>query len=412
MTEFFLKYKKIILLAGFMLVVVGLGYLLYLLFFRPLPSAPAPAGGQTATTTGGLPTAATGTGQVITETGTGGGQGAGLPAAKASPVALGGLTATAPVNNTPSLGAVLGANGQDIRFYDKTSGQFYYINSAGEKILLSDKIFHQVENITWSPDADKAVLEYPDGSNIMYDFSLQKQTTLPRHFEDFDFSPDGNRFVAKSMGIDPDNRWLVVANPDGSSVTALEGLGENADSVYSSWSPNSQMVAMFTRGAGLDRQEVFFVGLNNENFKSTMVEGRGFRSKWSPDGNRLLYSVYSTDNGMKPQLWIVDAAGDNIGADRKNLNMQTWADKCVFADNARLYCAVPETLAEGAGLFPELAQATKDDLYLVNPETGSKKLTAIPDGDYNMSDLIVSDNGYYLYFTDVQTGLIYKIKLK
>lgn len=189
-------------------------------------------------------------------------------------------------------------------------------------------------------------------------------------------------------------------------------MGENADSVYSAWSPNNQIVAMYTEGKDYDRQEVYFVGLNGENFKSTIIEGRGFDPKWSDDGSKLLYSVYSSANDMKPNLWIVDAEGDQIGSERKNLNVETWAEKCTYANTVDLYCAVPENLPEGAGVFKQLAKTTKDNLYKINTLTGQKSLVAVPDGSYNMSNLIVSENGYNLYFTDETTSNLYKIKLK
>ena len=62
--------------------------------------------------------------------------------------------------------------------------------------------------------------------------------------------------------------------------------------------------------------------------------------------------------------------------------------------------------------MPDLVKNTKDNLYKIDTKTGLKKLIAVPNGDYNMSNLIVSDNGYYLYFTDSNTGKINKIKLK
>jgi hypothetical protein len=216
----------------------------------------------------------------------------------------------------------------------------------------------------------------------------------------------------KSMGLDQDNRWLAVANKDGSNAQVIESLGDKDDTVYPAWQPNNQTVAMYTEGVNFDTQEVYFVGLNNENFKSTVIAGRGFQYLWSPKGDRLLYSVYSSANDLKPLLWIVNAEGDNIGSNRKSLNIETWAEKCIFADSVNIYCAVPKELETGAGLFPEMANNTTDNLYKINTQTGLKKLVAVPDGDYNMTNLIISTNGYYLYFTDQTTQNLHQIKLK
>ena len=143
-----------------------------------------------------------------------------------------------------------------------------------------------------------------------------------------------------------------------------------------------------------------------------VIEGRGFQYLWAPNEGRLLYSVYSNNTDSKPSLWIANAEGDNIGSGRKNLNVATWADKCVFANDTDVYCAVPKQLDAGAGMFPEMAKATEDELYKIDTRTGLKKLIAIPDGNYSMSNLIISDNGYYLYFTNNADKRLYKINLK
>ena len=111
-------------------------------------------------------------------------------------------------------------------------------------------------------------------------------------------------------------------------------------------------------------------------------------------------------------MWVVDANTDTIGQNRGSIDLQTWASKCTFASNSEVYCAVPNDLPQGAGLYPELADKTKDSLYKIDLSTGSKKLIAVPDGSYNISQIMVPDNQDYLYFTDKFSGSIYKVKLK
>jgi sugar lactone lactonase YvrE len=409
--NFFAKYKKIILTAGFILVVFLLGYLLYAVFFKTPAETPITTTPGSTTTPAGFPASSSGSGQIADS-----GQTQILPEseteAEISEKALGGLTKTTELNNSPSLAATLSGNGTDLQYYNKEDGKFYKISKDGEITALTDKTFYNVESIKWSPNKEKAILEYPDGANVLYNFSTDEQVTLPSHWKDFDFSPDSGKIVMKSVGLDADNRWLAIANEDGSKSQAIEAIGEKDATVYPSWSPNNQTIAMYTEGTGFNRQEVFFVGLNGENFKSMIIEGRGFQSEWSPKGDQLVYSVYSSDNDLKPMLWIAGAQGDDIGQGRKSLGVETWAEKCTFASDTDLYCAVPKELEKGAGLFPELAQNTYDQLYKIDLETGLKQLVATPDGTYNMTDLIISENGYQLYFTDQTTETIHKINLK
>jgi len=419
----FSRYKKYFLIILFLALIFLLGYLLWRVFFFTSPqNVPV----QTATgTINGLPSSNLGSnltdltggngtlpgneGEQLDDNGnplTGAGKNTG-----ASEIALGGLTQTNILSKSPASNPVLSSD-NNVKYYNKSDGIFYTVDSNGNISPISDKVFYNASNVVWAPDANKAIIEYPDGNKILYNFSTKKQTTLPAYWEDFSFSPGSDQIISKSIGLDPENRWLMVSNDDGSEARTIEAIGTNADKVYPSWSPNQQIIAMYTRGVDFDRQEVFFVGQNDENFKSTIIEGRGFQSQWSKDGEKLLYSVYHTRDDLKPRLWIVSANGDNIGQNRKSFNIQTWADKCTFATNTEIYCAVPESLEKGAGLFPELADSTKDNLFKIDLESGTQKLIAIPDNNYNISQIIVDENQESLYFTDKSTGFLYEINLK
>lgn len=412
--DFIKKYKKVFVAAGFILIVFMLAFLLYAFFFKSGPVPLITEEPKATSTPGGLPVAKPGSGQITPN----GRPIKGLPAetdelpSQKSVVASGGLTQTAELSQTPALAATLAANGNDLQYYNKEDNKFYRLTKDGQASLLSDTVFHELKHITWSPDKNKAILEYPDQAKIIYDFKNKKQISLPKHWQDFNFSPDGSKIVLKSMAADTANRWLAIIDAQGNTAQRVAALGDKDSAVYPAWSPNNQSVAMYTEGINYDQQRVYFIGLNNENFKALTIDGRGFEPKWAPKGDLLLYSVYSSSNGLKPELWLANAQGENIGAGRNKLEMQTWAHKCVFSSATEIYCAVPESLEEGAGLFPDLAKNTKDNLYKVDTLTGLKKIIAIPDGRFTMSDLIVSANGYYLYFTDTNTEKINKIKLK
>lgn len=411
--SFFEKYKKILLILAFLGICLLFGYLLYSLFFKPIVAPPLGEDGAGTSTTGQLPAAGEGAGKNISPENEAEDEFDNtLPINRASEIALGGLTKTTALTDAPSLNPTLSSNGEEIQYYNQADGKFYRVDKNGELIAMTDKVFYNVNNVVWAKSKDKAILEYPDGANILYNFNTNKQITLPAHWKDFDFDPASDNIVMKSMGLDPDNRWLAVASADGSQVKPLEHLGAKDATVYPSWSPNNQIAAMFTESRDFDRQELYFVGLNGENFKSTIINGRGFQSQWSPKGDQLLYSVYSSDNDLKPSLWTVKAEGNAIGDGRKKLNLETWADKCAYANATDLYCAVPETMPEGAGLFPELAEGINDVLYKIDTKTGVKKIIAIPDGNFSIAKIMVSENENYLYFTDKTDQLIHKVKLK
>lgn len=409
--EFWEKYKKLIFIILFLVISVFLGYTIFLFFFKPIISQPEKSNPiETSSPASILPSAASST--FVKQKEENSHTEPVFPENKASDVALGGLTKTKELNQSATLSPTGGNNGSALQYYDQDQGKFFKISKDGQISTLSEKVFHNAEKITWANDKNKAIIEFPDETKIIYNFSTEKQVTLPKHWKDFDFSPDSDKIVSKSIGLDPNNRWLIVSDQEGGKISALESLGNNEETVYPSWSPTKQIAAMYVKGIDFNRQEVYFVGLNNENFKSTVIEGRGFQPKWSPSGDKLLYSVYSSDNEMKPSLWVVNAVGDSIGSGRKNLRIETWAEKCAYADTDNIYCAVPENLPDGSGLFTDLAKTTKDQLYKINTQTGLKKLIATTEEAFNMSNLIVSDNGANLYFTDQTNKRLHQIRLK
>lgn len=407
-----MERKRILLIAGFALVTIILGYFLYRVFFAapkppspPAPPPPPPPAGQFPEAGIGVPGRATPTP-------------GGLPTVGIAPerpgAPRGEIVRVEPVQQVVAdtiKNPSIDKNG-GVQFYNIANGQFYRLNAQGQIELLSDQVFFNVDKVTWSPNQNESIIEYPDGANIYYNFATKRQATLPRHWQEFSFAPEGQQIAAKSIGFSPENRWLVAADPDGKNATLVEPLGDNASRVTVDWSPNQQIVALSRTGEplGADREEVLFIGLHGENFKSTVVEGRDLRSQWSPTGERLLYSVYSGRNDFKPELWIVGAQGDQIGTDRTPLGVSTWADKCTFQDNRYVYCGVPSELPTGAGFAPEIANAVPDRLVRIDTQTGIQ--TEIPvNTQPTVDSLFLSDKGDAIYFTDKQKAGLFRVDL-
>ncbi len=405
MTE---KKKRIIFAIIFIIICIGLGYLLYRVFFYKEPETYLPgetpiSGEQLGTE---LPIAGE-IGEDFTDYETS----EGLPSSgyTPSPEFEPEPEIVTKKIDTPVSNITIDQNKNTVNFYNESDGKFYRFKDDGTIVAMSDKVFYNVDNVTWAPTTNQAILEYPDGSNIYYNFDTNKQVTLPNYWEDFSFASQGDKIAAKSIALAPENRWLITSNPDGKNVTYVEHMGENANKVIVDWSPTRQFVAMSTTGEPLgdDRQEVLFVGQNGENFPSIIVEGYGLDTKWSPTGDKLLYNIYSEREDYKPELWITDVGIDNMGANRTALQINTWADKCTFTDSRFLYCAVPQTLPIGSGFAPAVADSIPDNIYKIDLKTGIKTYIPTGDNDYTVDSISVSPDQKTLYFTSKnQSGLL------
>lgn len=403
------RIKKILIIVGFIAVVLLLAWLIYTVFFKPAPpTLPEDITVQPPIT--GLPTVGEDiTGRVV------------IPEVGVEDLAE--LPEIVPpADYVREVEAVVASRVSGVQkndqgelvYYNQDDGKFYRY-SAGEIIPMSDKVFYNVDKIAWARSGDRAILEYPDGNNIFYDFKRQKQISLPKEMKDFSFDRTGEKIAAKVVTDFEENNWLIISNYDGSGIIFLEHIGEKDRDVQVDWSPAGEIVATYREGVDFERQEVYPIGQSGGNLKSLLTAGRGFASQWSPQGDFILYNVYNSKSGYRPTLWLSDMGGDWTGSYNINLGLNTWSDKCTFTKGSRvIYCAVPESLPELSGIFRELSDDIGDVIYRINIMTGNKSIVAIPQAEevVNATNLQLSANEDILYFTDHKTGQLKQIKLR
>jgi dipeptidyl aminopeptidase/acylaminoacyl peptidase len=388
-----LKIVGLVAVAGLM------GLVLYFMIFGgDGPSITPPSPDQPGTTTGGLPSANTGT----PGSGTNGGTTTdGSGTLQPSPVANGGITSTTLLTTAGVLQPTVTANGT-VAYYDPRDGKFYTIDANGNVVLLSGGTFPYAQNVTFANDASEAVIEFPDGSNVVYNFESGSQVTLPSHWTEFSFSEDGSEIASKSLGTDPSNRSLVITSADGSNARVIAPLGANDNLVDVSWSPDGNVVGFSKTGSGgsaFGQNEIYLIGEDGEAAGVLIVNGSNFKNIWSPDGSNLLYSIADAGDDYRPSLWYADSAGDRTGDTRLRLSLKTTTDKCIFESTTVAYCAVPREVPSGSGSAPSLISAY-DDLYQIDLPSGRTSLVAVPANDLRMYNLSVSEDGDELYFTD------------
>jgi len=404
-----LDWKKLGLFAMIIGSAITFGFLIYFFFFRPFFVSTPSTDTDGQLTEGELPTAGTGGERPVI--GTDG------PLTEGEPLTPPVVEQTAIVSQVKQLtdksiiDPVQTADGSII-YYQGDDDKFYRVTPSGDISPVSSKLFYDVQNISWSGDRNRAVLEYPDGSNIVHDFAANRSYTLPSHWQEFSFAPGNERIAFKSVGLDPENRFLAVSSINGAETKIIENMGDKVNNFQVNWSPNNSMVATFDEGVDAGRSEVYFVGLNKENFRSLPVNGYGFEGKWSPAGNQLLYNVYSSGTDYRPRLWITQAGPTDVGAARRQLYLETWSDKCTFAGDTRVICAVPTNLPFGAALDRTVAANLSDRIYDIDLTTGAQRLINTGATNYTVTQPMVSADGSTLYFTDNGDNRLYQIELK
>jgi hypothetical protein len=411
------RIKFILQIFGFIVLVILLAWALWAVFFRSSGVSIIP-GRTVELPQGQLPDIATGPGGRVVDT-------AAptrlstlvqepLPEEVADVVAAGGRTRVTELTRDRAEFNSLTSRGS-FNYYDLRNERFYQVSPGAEPRLLSSKAFPSVDNVTWSHNGSSAILEFPDGSNVYYDFARDVQATLPQQAQEFSFSQNDSELAYEYIGEAEDDRWIIRASVDGQGQELIQPLGRESRNVAVDWSPNNQVIATFREPTGSLGEEVFFIGFNNENFLSLQTNGLGFEGRWSPKGKQMLYSVYSANTNYNPELHIAGAQGDNIGLGNRSLRVQTWPDKCSFASEELVYCAVPQFLEEGSGIFREQAQNSIDTIYKIDLINNSARVLAFPETEeknsFTIESMSVSSNGRELYFTDRVNGRIHTMHL-
>jgi len=229
--NFFQRNKKVFLIILFLAFVTLIAYFLWTIFFKSEEQIIEP-GTEEPGLIDGLPISPTGTPNIVD-----GGQDGDEVDDDSFPnigpniterdttdfIAGGSVTKVEQVDSSKTMSLTATTNGS-VQYYNENDNYFYRINSNGELERMSDQQFYNVDDVTWSSVGDKAVIEYPDGRKIMYNFETEKQVTLQSHWHDFSFSPSGDSLVSKSIGLEPENRFLITSNDDGSNARALKQL--------------------------------------------------------------------------------------------------------------------------------------------------------------------------------------------
>lgn len=197
-----MNIKKIAVIAGFILVVIGIAALLYFTFFRSSPPPPSTTTPPTTTPpiSGTFPTP----GEFVPPSSETPSSTTTFPEGQ-RPVpttvkdAKGGPVQTVEIQHDRNLTVAPVPSSDAVVTFDFFDGKFYRLSPDGTQEALTDQQFLGADNISIAPQADKAIIEFYDGSNILYDFTNKTQVTLPKHWQSFSFSLPAIRSLSKVL---------------------------------------------------------------------------------------------------------------------------------------------------------------------------------------------------------------------
>jgi len=288
------------------------------------------------------------------------------------------------------------------------------LEGKDKSVLLSDFPGTPVR-LLWSPKRDRVLiyLQETGGQNIWHFADLTTKTLVPLKSEisRVAWNNLGDKIFYQYTDPKSGERTLNIANPDATGWKKLAGLSHDT---FIAPVPQSANVSFWSRPNALEKTFFESVSSTGENRHTILSERFGADYLWSPNGERVLVSAGAEKGGKDILLSTMN--GD--GGEFQSIAIPTIISKAVWSkDSKTIYYALPGSLPEDAVLpndYFDKSIHTKDTFWKTDTLSGKKsrlsdlkKLTQ----NFDSSDLFLSPNEDFLFFTDRSTKRLYRIGL-
>jgi hypothetical protein len=283
--------------------------------------------------------------------------------------------------------------------------------SFGKKLLASIKPLQKLLNVTDTGIYDQPLIDAMNIDCTNLNIAQQQQRSGPQKLTgDFidggilrgDTSPDGTQLF-----------FLKPSSDGGIIGIVTDSGGKNQKQIFSSplteWKPqwiNSTTIAMTTLASSQADGYLYFLNPITGNFQKELGPLPGMTTLVSPDGSIALVGSSSKKNTVLATYSLTTGA-------RTPLDLTTLPEKCVWQNNTVVFCAVPQGISDGQ--YPDdWYQGNivfKDSLWSIDTSKGSTANIISPTQSFDISKLIISPDGSYLYFINKIDGTLWSYRL-
>jgi hypothetical protein len=230
------------------------------------------------------------------------------------------------------------------------------------------------------------------------------------------FLPDGVQYI--DVGPDGQIVWLQTI-PNGTRVVTTNATGDDQTQIYSSvlsewrvdWHGATNEVILQSTPSYESFGMAYTLDVQTGDLRPYGAARKALQVLPTPDRSRALVSLVA-DETTQLYLWSRD---DN---EYIELVPQTFAEKCVYAQVRDVfYCATPvqEIAATEPDLWYQGVSSYRDDIWVIDGQTGAAELAVSPSGvsddPIDIVDLSISNDEQFLYFRDKDTRSLWTFQI-
>lgn len=322
---------------------------------------------------------------------------------------------TKPLTREAVLSPTLSSDKTKIVFYSRIDGTIWQSNFDGSNLIqISSTKLDNLIDVIWAPDRGKTINVFEDNlgniTKYFYDFSTNKALPLNKYIQDIAWSPESNKTAYQYYNKFTNDNNISTANPDGSGFSNI--FITRMKDLIIEWPKGSELF-LRERPSGLVTSSLYSLNTLSGGFIKVIPEVYGFSLKWSPDGQKILYSK-TNSNGGNITIFTANRSGSN----QKSVQVSTLAEKCIWSQDPRIiYCAIPKNIKDARLLPDDFYKGTfaaDDEFWKINIET-NEKIKILEDNKineiYDAVNLFLSPEEDYLFFINKVNGLLYSIRI-
>lgn len=292
----------------------------------------------------------------------------------------------------------------------KFGGNLTIDGNYGGKTLASVKKMQESLLVTATGIYDQPTIDAlnADCNKIQADYQQQVQgikkitgSFLTENISKGSVSPDGTQL------------FFLKPSPKGAVGVIARIDGTNQRQVFSSplteWRPqwiNENTIALTTLASREADGYLYFLNLKTGDVRKILGPLRGLTTLVNPSGTKVLANT-STDTGMDLGIYSV------ITGDITLLDITTLPEKCTWANEGSVLCAVPQKIPDGQ--YPDDYYqgnvAFTDNLWFLDTEKNVNRLLLTPSQEFDAYHLKTSPDNTYLYFMNKLDNTLWSYRL-